>query len=304
MSNISKEEGFMSKNKWLLFLLYIMGVCAACTNEDVVRRKEGEVTIVPLWENYAGRFRPDKINYYFYNIYDHSSFPVVVEDSTGIGVITQVLPVGIYRLAGYNTNVSADVILDTTKYLTVVAKFPSYPYTDYVPLNLCIISSEEIIIYDKDVITKEILPVEVKTKSLELIFRPSEDITINQINGTLDGAFASINLVNGRAFEDESDIFFKVDDPVNNKKVKFRISDVYSPSAVGFPSYKESKLSLTLEVKEGGKTKTKKGEFILNDIIEDIRTNKIPDDAITLYVDISSYKKLEEKVNLDVTLSR
>jgi hypothetical protein len=271
------------KKKGLLFLLYILGVCVACTNEDVVPREEGEITIIPLWENYTGRFLPDEISYYFYNVHDHSSFPVVVKDSTGVGIITQVLPVGTYRLAGYNMNTSSDLILNTTKYLTVVAKFPSYPYSDAVPLNLCIISSEEIVIRNKDVIRKEITPVELTAKSLELVLRPTEGITITRVDGTLDGAFASINLVNGRAFEDGSDIFFQVD-PID-KKVKFRISDIYSPSiernedTLDYPLYKSSMLSLTLEVIEKDSNdkiaiKTKTGEFNLSGIIEEIQIGR------------------------------
>ncbi|KAA6332846.1 hypothetical protein EZS27_018687 [termite gut metagenome] len=290
----------MSINKWLLFLLYIIGVCVACTKEDVVHREEGEITIIPVWENYTGSFRASGIRYYFYNINDHSNFPVVVEDLTGKGVITQVLPVGTYRLVGYNMNTSI-LNVDATKYLTVVARFSSYPYS-VTPLNLCIISSEDILIRNKDVITKEIIPVEVKTKSLELIFRYNENIAINKIRGTLDGAFASINLVNGKAFEDGGDIFFEVDP--TSKKAKFRISDVYSPFVFS-PLYKSAVLSLTLEVSEkdsDNKTvlKIKTGEVNLEGIIEKIRDNKIPDDNITLYVDINQYYSFEEKVELSV----
>jgi hypothetical protein len=280
-----------------------MGVCVACTKENVVQREEGEITIVPVWENFTSSFRPNEIKYYFYNLYDHSSFPVIIKDSTGRGVITQVLPVGTYQLVGYNTNVnpSANVIFDDTKNLTVVAKFSSYPYS-VTPFNLCIISSEEILIEDKDVKTQEIFPVLINTKSLELVFKPGKNLTINKIRGTLDGAFASINLVNGKSFEDEGDIFFDVVDP--DKKVKFRISDVYSSDS--FSSlYKSSMLSLTLEVSEKDSNdniviKTKTGEVNLSPIIEDIHKNKIPDDNITLYVDINNYEKFEEKVALTV----
>ncbi|KAA6337917.1 hypothetical protein EZS27_014045 [termite gut metagenome] len=283
-----KEEGLMAINKWLLFLLYVIGVCAACTKEDVVHREEGKITIVPVWDAYTGSFHPTGIKYYFYNINDHSDFPVVVEEPTGKGVITQVLPVGTYRLVGYNTNVAANLIFDTTNHLTVVAKFLPYPYHDYIPLNLCIISSENILIRNKDVITKEIIPVEVKTKLLELVFKPQRNITVDKIKGTLDGAFSSIDLANGKALKDEGDLFFDVVNP--DKRIKFWVSD---------PLYEESVLSLTLEVGEEGSDDTvvKTGRANLHNAIKAIQNTK-PDDPITLNIDIENLSS--EKVSLTV----
>jgi hypothetical protein len=273
-----------------------MGVCVACTEEDVVRRPEGEITIVPLWTKYnsADGF-PGGIKYYFYNINDHSNFPVIVEESTGRGVITQVLPVGTYQLVGYNTDASDNLSFDDTKHITVVAKISPYPYSD-APLNLYIISSDNISIHDKDVKTQEIIPLKVNTKSLELVFRPGDDVTINTISGRLDETFASINLINGKAFEDESDVdIFFVADP--DKKVKFRISDIYSLSYKN----KKSLLSLTVEADEDGEIVKKTGEVDLSETIEHIRQLKIPNDNITLFVDINHYKNFKEKIKLTVS---
>jgi hypothetical protein len=291
----------MSIKKWLLFLIYAAGVCVACTQEDVVQREKGEVTIVPLWEYYTGSIYPAAVKYYFYNINNHSEYPLVVEEPSGKGVITQVLPAGTYRLVGYNTNISKEIILDTAKHLTVVAKFQSYPYPEhYVPLNICIISSddEDIVIKDKDKITKEIIPVELKTKVLELNFRPANDIDVSKIRGRLDGVFASINLANGKAFADESDILFDVIKP--NTQVEFQISDIYSLLK------EKCMLSLTLEIDEidedGGKNRViKTGEIDLNDIIKEIQGNGIPNDNIVIYIDISNYPNFGEKVKLDGT---
>ncbi|KAA6326416.1 hypothetical protein EZS27_024471, partial [termite gut metagenome] len=136
---------------------------------------------------------------------------------------------------------------------------------------------------------KEIIPVEVKTKLLELVFRPKEEnITIDKIKGTLDGAFSSIDLANGKALKDESDLFFDVVD--SDKRIKFWVSDSL---------YEESVLSLTLEVGEEGSDDTvvKTGRANLHNAIKAIQNTK-PDDPIILYVDIGNLSS--EKVSLTV----
>jgi hypothetical protein len=146
----------------------------------------------------------------------------------------------------------------------------------------------------------------VNTKSLELVFIEGENITINKIRGVLDGAFVTINLINGRAFEDESDITFNVE---GDNKIKFRISDVYSPSiekekgSFGFPLYEKSKLSLTVEVVENGEKVEKTGEVSLSETIERIRDSNTPNDNIILYITIDNYKEeslKKERVKLTV----
>ncbi|KAA6350332.1 hypothetical protein EZS27_002298 [termite gut metagenome] len=257
-------------NKWLLLLVFI-GVCAACTNEAIDRRKEGEVTIIPLWEEYKGSFLPDKgIKYYFYNIDNHSNYPIEVSTMIKEESIIQILPVGVYQLVGYNMDFSKDLLtLSNSANFTVVANFQPYPFSTE-PLNLCIISSNEIIVENRGKVTQEIVPIEVKTKSLTLKFIPEGIQSINKITGKLDGAFATINLVNGKALEDISDILFQAD---YNNTVEFRISDIYLPSQASisgsFPSYKQNMLSLTVEViNDDGTIISKTGECNLNVAIE------------------------------------
>ncbi|KAA6323793.1 hypothetical protein EZS27_026808 [termite gut metagenome] len=279
----------MSINKKLILLLSIVGICTvACTKENVDRREEGQVTIIPLWEEYNGTYHPMK--YYFYNVDKTSIFPVVREDITTEG-ITQTLPVGTYRLVGYNTDASEDLSFDASRNFTVVANFTSYPYST-VPLDLCIVSADNIVVDDRAQITKEIAPIEVKTKTLRLRFQ-FNGINVVTLRGALDGAFASINLLNGKAIKDAGNVFFQANP---SEVVRFRISDLYyslnggNESSVDPPLY-ESMLSLTLEVKENdGTTRTKTGELSLERIIGEIISfyNDIPDD-ILLYVNVENF---------------
>jgi hypothetical protein len=283
----------MSINKKFILLLSIVGICTvACTKEKVDRREEGQVTIVPIWEEYNGSYHPMK--YYFYNADKTSVFPVIVEDITTEG-FTQTLPVGIYRLVGYNTDASEELSFDASRNFTVVAKFDTY---STVPLGLCIVSVDNIVINDGAQITKEIVPFDVKTKTLRLLFQ-FHDMQVSALRGTLDGAFASINLLNGKAIKDAGDIFFQT--PAPNEMVRFRISDLYySPNddknnSSSDPPFYESMLSLTLEVKEkdaNGNTITriKTGEFNFKGIINKIISiyNDIPND-ILLYVNVENF---------------
>ncbi|KAA6317335.1 hypothetical protein EZS27_032492, partial [termite gut metagenome] len=130
----------MSINKKLILLLSIVGICTvACTKENVDRREEGQVTIIPLWKEYNGNYHPMK--YYFYNVDKTSVFPVVKEDDLTAEGFTQTLPVGTYRLVGYNTDASEDLLFDDSRNFTVVANFTSFPYST-VPLDLCIVSAD------------------------------------------------------------------------------------------------------------------------------------------------------------------
>jgi hypothetical protein len=200
--------------------------------------------------------------------------------------ITRILPVGVYQLVGYNMDFSKVLLtLSNSANYTVVANFQPYPFSTE-PLYLCIISSNEIIVEDRGKVMQEIVPVEVKTKSLTLKFIPEGIRFINKITGKLDGAFAAINLVNGKALEDISDILFQVD---YNNTVEFRISDIYFPSqaSIGgsFPSYKQNMLSLTVEViNNDGTIISKTGECDLNVAIEQAMK-----DNITLDIHIKDF---------------
>ncbi|KAA6310514.1 hypothetical protein EZS27_038191, partial [termite gut metagenome] len=296
---VIKEESYMSINKKLIFLLSIVGICiAACTKEKIDRREEGQVTIVPKWEKYNGSYHPMK--YYFYNVNKTSVFPVIVEDVTTEG-FTQTLPVGTYRLVGYNTDASEDLTFDVSRNFTVVANFTSYPYST-VPLDLCIVSADSIVVDDRAQITKEIVPSEVKTKTLRLQFQ-FNNMQVVSLKGTLDGAFASINLLNGKAIKDAGNISFQPLTP--NEEVKFRISDLYySPNnSNADPSLYKSMLSLTLDIKEDDTIiYTKTGEMDLETIINQIRSfyNDIPDD-ILLYVNVENFNpKSKDRVFIRV----
>ncbi|KAA6322023.1 hypothetical protein EZS27_028393, partial [termite gut metagenome] len=290
---VIKEESYMSINKKLIFLLSIVGICiAACTKEKIDRREEGQVTIVPKWEKYNGSYHPMK--YYFYNVDKTSVFPVIVEDTTTDG-FTKTLPIGTYRLVGYNTDAS-ELTFDASRHFTVVAHFTSYPYST-VPLDLYIVSADNIVVDDRAQITKEIVPSEIKTKTLRLQFQ-FNNMQVVSLKGTLDGAFASINLLNGKAIKDAGNISFQPLIP--NEEVKFRISDLYySPNNSNADSslYK-SILSLTLEVKDNNNTvtHTKTGETSLERIISEIISsyNDIPDD-ILLRVNVENFVNPESE---------
>ncbi|KAA6321943.1 hypothetical protein EZS27_028460, partial [termite gut metagenome] len=205
---------------------------------------------------------------------------------------------------GYNTDASEDLLFDDSRNFTVVANFTSFPYST-VPLDLCIVSADNIVVNDREQITKEIVPLDVKTKTLTLRFQFNDNVQVLSLRGTLDGAFASINLLNGKTIKDAGDIFFQTDHP--DEIVKFRISDLYySPNdrdnSSADPFY-ESKLSLILEVSDNTVTHIKTGEVDLEGIIRQISSdNNIPDD-ILLYVSVENFDPLSsERVAIKIHL--
>jgi hypothetical protein len=297
----------MSINTKLILLLSIVGIgTVACTKEKVDHFKEGQVTIVPLWEDYAGDYHP--MEYYFYNVDKTAALPIFKEDLTAEG-FTQTLPAGTYRLVGYNTDASQELSFDTSRNFTVVANFTSYPYSTE-PLSLYIISADTIVVGDGAQTIKEIVPVEVKTKTLGLLFQVSDNIQVKALKGTLDGAFASIDLLNGKAIKDTGNIPFQASP---GTVVQFRISDLYySPNAkndVDSPLY-ESMLYLTLDIEEKATDgsiikRTKTGEVNLKKTIDQIMSyyNGIPNN-ILLYVGVENFSSYASEGRVSVSIKK
>jgi hypothetical protein len=276
----------MSINKKLLFLLYLIGICVSCTKEDVTPREEGYVTIVPLWEEedyYMGiRFSPiGKTKYYLYNIDNISASPIIITDSEGKG-FTKKLPVGVYRLIGYNTNASNNITFDDSKPSTVVAKIFS---DDFNPLNLYTVSCDSIIIEDNRTIIKEIIPVEIKAKTIRLNFNFSK-LSPHSLRGKIEGISTSINLLNGEAFEDKNFISFENFLPSESNPVIFKTSGLLDNSGLS-ASTKPSVLSLTLEDSYSNSNYT--GDVSLENIIKELKSPLKNTNDITLNVIVSKY---------------
>ncbi|KAA6335593.1 hypothetical protein EZS27_016183 [termite gut metagenome] len=256
------RRNYMSINKKLLFLLFLVGICASsCTKEDVIRREEGDITIKPLWGNYiAGKSFPPEIKYYLYNL-DHISIsPIIITDLKGEG-FTKRIPVGIYRLIGYNNaDASKNITFDESKPPTVVAKTSQ---DDFIPLELYIVSCDSILIKDNDTITKEIVPIEVKAKTLSLIFSFRDELnSLYPVKGKIEGISTSFNLLNGEAFEDENFISFES----NNNSLRFRISGLsYNSSLSAGRSSELIPPVLSLTLGEGENSYT--GDVSLGSII-------------------------------------
>jgi hypothetical protein len=279
----------MSINKRLFCLLYLITICASCTKEDVTRREEGDITIKPVWEKYIdGKTFPPEIIYYLYNLDNISIHPIIITDSKGEG-FTKRLPVGTYRLIGYNeADASKKITFKDSKPSTVVAKVLPDDYP--TPLNLYIVSCDNIRIKDNDAITKEIVPVEVKTKTLSLRFNFDGIYPYSLIKGKIEGISTSINLLNGEAFEDENFISF---DDNNKENLIFRISGLLDNSSLS--SSRDNApispvLSLTLE--EGKDSYT--GDVPLGYIIKEFNAAPQKPTNITLNVTIGKHTQYKE----------
>jgi hypothetical protein len=286
----------MSINKKLLFLLYLISICVSCTKEDVTSREEGYITVIPLWEkdDYMNmRFSPvGKTKYYLYNIDNISISPIIMTDSVGKG-FTQKLPVGIYRLIGYNTNASNNITFDDSKSSTVVAKiFPN----DFNPLNLFIISCDNIIIEDNKTIIKEIVPIEIKAKTLHLNFNLDDKLNPHSLRGKIEGISTSINLLNGEAFKDENFILFEDFSPFEHYPiVDFKTSGLlYSLStSEKIPPI----LSLVLEDSYVNYT----GDVSLENIIKELNSPLKNTNDITLNVIVSKYSQENWQSRIQIT---
>jgi hypothetical protein len=279
----------MSINKKLLFLLYLISICvSSCTKEDVARREEGYITIVPLWEedNYT-RFSPiGKMKYYLYNINNISISPIIITDLEGKG-FTQKLPVGIYRLIGYNTNASNYITFDDSKPSTVVAKILS---DDFNPLNLYTISCDNIIVSDNKTIIKEIIPVEIKAKTLRLNFN-FDGLNPRSLKGKIEGISTSINLLNGEAFEDEN--FIPFEDFVSfasKSTIDFRTSGLLYTNLSASTNIPPI-LSLTLEDSYINYTYT--GDTSLENIIKELNSSIQKSNDIILDVIVKTYTQYD-----------
>ncbi|KAA6331922.1 hypothetical protein EZS27_019519 [termite gut metagenome] len=257
------RRNYMSINRKLLFLLFLVGVvCASCIKEDVIRREEGDITVKLLWRNYIeGRTFPPEIKYYLYNLDNISISPIIITDSKGEG-FTKRLPVGTYRLIGYNNaDASDNITFDESKPPTVVAKTSQ---DDFIPLNLYIVSCDSILIKDNNTITKEIVPIAVKAKTLSLIFSYRDELNFlsPSLKGKIEGISTSFNLLNGETFEDENFISFGN----NNSSLRFRISGLLYTSSLSAGSNSElipPVLSLTLGEGENSYT----GDVSLGSIV-------------------------------------
>jgi hypothetical protein len=281
------RRNYMSINKKLLFLIYLIGICASCTKEDVTRREEGDLTIVPVWGDYIkGNLFPPEVKYYLYNLDNISISPIIITDSKGEG-FTRRLPVGTYRLIGYNkTDASKNIKFDYSKPFTVVAKISQ---DDFNPLDLYIVSCDNILIKDNDAITKEIVPIEVKAKTLSLKF--SFDNELNSLypypfKGEIKGISTSINLLNGEAFEDKNFISFEVKSDLITLRTSGLLYSTDSRNDELIPPV----LSLTL----GEGTDSYTGDASLKETIEELNASPQKTDNITLNVTVRKYTQYKE----------
>jgi hypothetical protein len=294
-----------SINKRVLFLLFLIGVCASCTKEDVTRREEGDITIIPVWGNYIeGNLSLPEIKYTLYNLDNISISPIIITDLKGEG-FTRRLPVGIYRLIGYNeADASNEITFNNSKPSTVVAKVSQ---DDFSPLDLYIVSCDSIIIKDNDTITKEIVPIEVKTKTLSLIFNFRDELNhypYSLIKGKIDGISTSIDLLNGEAFEDENFISFE---NKGNYSINFRISGLLYNSSLSADSRNNELippvLSLTLEEEEDSYT----GDASLENIIKEFNSFSQKPNDILLAVSIrkhTQYKENQKRIFIETNLNQ
>jgi hypothetical protein len=277
----------MSINKRLFCLLYLIAICASCTKEDVTRREEGDITIKPVWEKYLdGKTFPPEIKYYLYNLGNISISPIIITDSKGEG-FTKRLPVGIYRLIGYNNaGASKNIIFDESKPPTVVAKTLQ---DDFIPLDLYIVSCDSILIKDNGTITKEIVPVEVKAKALSLRFKFRDELNpSSSLKGKIEGISTSFNLLNGETFEDENLISFES----NTNSLRFRISGLsYNSSLSAGRSSELIPPVLSLTLGEGKNSYT--GDVSLGSIISSFQkpNNIILDVIIKKYTQYTGDQK-------------
>jgi hypothetical protein len=277
----------MSINRKLLFLLFLVGICVSCAKEDVIRREEGDITVKPLWGNYiVGKFLPPEIKYYLYYLDNISVSPIIVTDSKGEG-FTKRLPVGIYRLVGYNSaDASNNITFDESKPSTVVAKTSQ---DDFIPLDLYIVSCDSILIKDNETITKEIVPIEVKAKTLSLIFSFRDELnSLSPLKGKIEGISTSFNLLNGKVFEDENFISFRD----NNNNLHFRISGLSYNSNLSADRNSELLLPvLSLTLGEGENSYT--GDVSLGSIISSFQkpNNIILDVIVKKYTQYTGSQK-------------
>ncbi|KAA6315783.1 hypothetical protein EZS27_033810, partial [termite gut metagenome] len=240
---------------------------------------------------------PPEIKYYLYNLDNISISPIIITDSKGEG-FTKRLPVGTYRLIGYNNaDASDNITFDESKPPTVVAKTSQ---DDFTPLNLYIVSCDSILIKDNDTITKEIVPIEVKAKTLSLIFSYRDGLNLLSplVKGKIEGISTSFNLLNGEAFEDENFISFGD----NNNSLYFRISGLlYNSSLAAAGRNRElipPVLSLTLGEGENSYT----GDVPLGNIISSFqKSNNIVLDVIVKKY--TQYTGNQKRINIETNLN-
>ncbi|KAA6335513.1 hypothetical protein EZS27_016260 [termite gut metagenome] len=282
------RRNYMSINKRLFLLIYLIAICASCTKEDVTRRAEGDITIKPLWKEYiVGKAFPPEIEYYLYNLDNISISPIIISDPKGEG-FTKRLPVGTYRLIGYNkADASKNITFKDSKPSTVVAKISQ---DDFIPLNLYIVSCDNILIKDNSTITKEIVPIEVKAKTLSLNFSYRDELNPLSLKGKIEGISTSINLLNGEAFEDENFISFETK---GNNLINLRTSGLLYTSSLSADSrnYELIPPVLSLTFEDGSYT----GDVSLENIIKELDSSPQKPNDITLDVIVKKYTPQYEK---------
>lgn len=270
----------------LLGCLFLLFAVSSCVKEEVTDNAE-TVTVIMNWGSNV-TIPEGGMVYYLYNMTDDKNllYSCVIDDATAEG-FTRKLPVGTYRLAGYNkmARESTSLVFDTgKKYGDVIAELQgSAVGAGLAPVSFYAVSDTMLTVEKGSPLEIYHTPVRMSSKALTLQFLFAAGVSPESIKGTLQGVFTSFDVGEAKAYGDKGYVDFRITD-VSDPTIKIRMVDLYRPGLVSvLHTTYQSKLIVSMP---GSNDLVRVGEVDLQNVIigEAAKYNgKLPD-AMTLKI--------------------